>query len=454
MKEIIKKLKRSGLLNNQGPKTSAIQSLSMLKIADLAIDIENTIRKSYQSARSPIFSHAASLNLGGGTIECGEIGCRLSRVRKLARFASLYCDEVFIASFFAGYKDPDDWKDLEFAQRELFNDLILIHELAPLINDGLVKFYSPRTNVCFSCQARQFLDKNAGKKFSLQYRKLKKQYLDNLTVNCELADDQYTFELDCPSPFLDHPLYLQGDAPPYPIVKRRTILNRINSGIRVNASKTLTKELDFHTDLAHSVATNAILGLVTSGTLQTSFLTENDIHISFLNSLHKENMARQKNLIALNHLSSIVPFVEDVPMKDLLKLRRREKEAFISYRKALNVAIDNFGGIADTFTERDAKELHADVINPKLVDLERKVKAAKRDLIKKPFRSLSSVVGVISFGLLTGLITPDIAAIAKTIGLVKFGSDTIMQTMALGDKEDAIKSDHFYFLWKLKQRGR
>ncbi len=165
-------------------------------------------------------------------------------------------------------------------------------------------------------------------------------------------------------------------------------------------------------------------------------------------------MARQKNLIALNHLSSIVPFVEDVPMKNLLKLRRREKEAFISYRKALNVAIDNFGGIADTFTERDAKELHADVINPKLIDLERKVKAAKRDLIKKPFRSLSSVVGGISFGLLTGLITPDIAAIAKTIGLVKFGSDTIMQAIALGDKEDAIKSDHFYFLWKLKQRAR
>lgn len=453
MKEIIRKLKRNGLLTNQGPKLSAIQSLSLLEIADLALDIENTIRKSYQNARSPIFSHAASLNLGGGTIECGEIECRLSRVRKLARFASLYCDEVFIASFFANHKDPDEWKDLESAQRALFDDLILIHELAPLIKEGLVKFYSQRTNVCFSCQARQFLDKNAAIKFSQQYKKLKKQYLENLTVNCMLDDDQYTFELDCPSPFLDHPHYLQGDVPPYPIAQRRTILNRINNGIRVSASKTLTKELDFHTDLAHNVVTNAIFGLVTSGTIQTSFLTENDIHISFLNSLHKENIARQKNLIALNHLSSIVPFVEDVPMKDLLKLRRREKGAFIAYRKALNEAIDNFGGIADSFTEKDAKELHADVINPKLIDLERKVKAAKRDLIKKPFRSLTSVVGVISFGLLTGLISPDIAAIAKTIGLVKFGSDMIKQTMALGDKEDTIKSEHFYFLWKLKQKA-
>lgn len=95
-----------------------------------------------------------------------------------------------------------------------------------------------------------------------------------------------------------------------------------------------------------------------------------------------------------------------------------------------------------------------DVINPKIVNLDKKIKKAKKDLVKKPFRSITGVVGVISFGLITGLIPPDISEIAKAIGLIKFGSDAIQQTMSLGDSEDKIKSDNFYFLWKIKDKTK
>ena len=146
--------------------------------------------------------------------------------------------------------------------------------------------------------------------------------------------------------------------------------------------------------------------------------------------------------------------MEDISIKDILKLRNREKEAFISFRNAFNEALNEFSGSAESFDENDAKELHEDIINPKLVILDKKIKAAKKDLIKKPFRSITGIVGVISFGILTGIIPSDIATIAKTIGLIKFGSDTIQQTMALGDSEDKIKSDHFYFLWKVRERTK
>jgi hypothetical protein len=153
-------------------------------------------------------------------------------------------------------------------------------------------------------------------------------------------------------------------------------------------------------------------------------------------------------------LSSIVPFIEDVALADIMKLRKREEESFISYRQALNKAIDTFRSSGDDFTVHDAQALHADVIAPSLATLDRSVEEAKKDLISKPFRSLAGIVGVISFGMLTGLVPPDIAPLAKTIGLIKFAGDLVKDTMAVGDKERVIRNDQFYFLWKLKKRMR
>jgi len=98
--------------------------------------------------------------------------------------------------------------------------------------------------------------------------------------------------------------------------------------------------------------------------------------------------------------------------------------------------------------------LRADVIDPSIAQLDSKVKQAKRDLVKKPIRSLIGVVGVISFGISTGIVPPDMATIAKAIGLVKFGSNMIEHTMAIGDEEDAIKNNNFYFLWKLRKKAK
>jgi hypothetical protein len=140
-------------------------------------------------------------------------------------------------------------------------------------------------------------------------------------------------------------------------------------------------------------------------------------------------------------------------LPDIIKLRQREEEAFITYRQALNQAIGNFASYNAVFTEQDARALYGDVIAPSLAQLEQKVNQAKRDLIRKPVRSFVGIVGAISFGILTGLVPQNIINIAQTIGLAKFGADILKDMMALGDKEDAIRSDHFYFLWKVKKKA-
>jgi len=433
---------------------SAISSLSLSSIVDVAHEIDQAVNSERKPVTNPLFSHSSSLGLSGNRYECSYIECRIKRITQLARFALMYTDKVFISNPLSWYKEIDTKDDLPLEKEHLLDDLKVLSEILPLLEKGYISLFSPYTNVCPSCQAKKFLGEKAGKQFSRKFADLKKQFLDHMTVECEVSYGEYDFICNGPVPYFDHSRVSVQDITPSAIACRPRILKRIQDGNRVKLSRTLVRDLELHVDLAHNVASNAIHGLATSYYLNTTFLTESDLHVSFLNSLHQAPSIRKKNVIAGKHLSSIVPFVEDVAIPDIIKIREREQEAFLLYRHALNAAIETFRTAGDSFTKQDAQALHGDVIGPQLALLDRKVKQAKRDLIRKPFRSLAGLVGVISFGLLTGLVSPDISALAQALGIVKFGSDMIKDTMALSDKEEAIQNDHFYFLWKVRQKAK
>ncbi len=456
MHDFLGVLKQHGLIGRKGPRISTIRSLSLAKIADIAVELDHAIPSSRQHEQNSIFSHSASLGLGGDSIECENLDCRISRINRLARFALMYSDKVYISSFFSGYKDIDGSENIESIQTQLYDDLLVIDQVRPLLEHGYIDIYPPNTNTCFSCQASEFLGDAVGKRFALEYERLQREYLDKMSVEVEKEGDSYLFTCDGPFPHFDHESIsaISRDNAPPALMSKPRIRGSVEKGKIVQLSKSMVKELRFHIEMAHNVATNAIHGLATSACLKTSFLTEHDLHISFLNSLNAVPRTRENNLIASKYLSSIVPFVEDVALADIIKLRKREEESFISYRQALNQAIDTFRSSGDAFTIHDAQTLHADVIAPSLANLDRRVKEAKKDLISKPFRSLAGIVGVISFGMLTGLVPPDIAPLAQTLGLIKFAADVVKDTMAVGDKEKVVMNDQFYFLWKLKKRMR
>lgn len=454
MNSILKILREKNILGNEGPIIRSIDSLSLREFVDFEKEIEAEIRSNHKPVKNSIFSHSASLHLGGGSLECAFIDCRLERINKLARFALMYSDKVFIDNFFTGYTDIDSTDDLTWAKESLFDDLLVIHEIKPLIEKGLIEFFSPEKNVCFSCQARKFLGQDAIKIFNSSYKKLQLEYLNNMSVVVDRNPDGICFICKGLKPYFDHEMVQTALNIPDQLLKRPSILKRIESEKRASISKTLIKDLGLHIKFAHDVVTNAIFGLATSNCLNTAFLTENDLHILFLNTLQSDFEVSRRNLIAEKYLSTMVPFLEEIELKNLIKLRHREDEAFLLFRQALNKSIDEFLSIPQGFTEKHAQSIYADIIAPSIAHLDIKVKKAKRDLISKPFRSLTGVVGVISFGLLTGLVPSDTSEIVKVLGLLKFGSDFIKDTMALGDEDKNIKSDHFYFLWKARKAAR
>ena len=73
-----------------------------------------------------------------------------------------------------------------------------------------------------------------------------------------------------------------------------------------------------------------------------------------------------RNQLLAKHLQTIVPFVSDVGLKDLLKLRHREEGAFIRFRGALSEALKEATPGGPRFTDRTAHDLYADVVAPRL----------------------------------------------------------------------------------------
>lgn len=176
MKKLINLLRSQNLISPAGVNARTISSYSLSKFVDLAVEIENIIKESHQPINHSLFTHSASLGLGGSSLECGSVHCRLERINKLARFALMYSDKVVISSFFAGYKNISKEDSLNTALQDFYNDLIVLLEIRGALSSGLIQFFSPETNICFTCQAEMFLGKQAASRFSKSYKVLQDDF--------------------------------------------------------------------------------------------------------------------------------------------------------------------------------------------------------------------------------------------------------------------------------------
>jgi hypothetical protein len=94
-------------------------------------------------------------------------------------------------------------------------------------------------------------------------------------------------------------------------------------------------------------------------------------------------------------MSAIVPIANDLNIANILKLRKREYDSFITFRSCLRKAAKEYGNANGVITINDAKNIYGSYIEPELSKLNKKVLKAKRDLIKDTRRELLGWAGVI-----------------------------------------------------------
>lgn len=106
-------------------------------------------------------------------------------------------------------------------------------------------------------------------------------------------------------------------------------------------------------------------------------------------------------------------------------------------------------GEKGTLNDKRARSVYSDIVAPELGRLETKVMEAKRDLVKTPLSSALGVTASIGIGVYSGLMPLELAAIAAPLGLGKIIYDVVTGTSSLIDVEKAIRTERFYFLWKI-----
>jgi hypothetical protein len=86
------------------------------------------------------------------------------------------------------------------------------------------------------------------------------------------------------------------------------------------------------------------------------------------------------------------------------------------FKSALAEAIDEYRSNYGHFGEADARALYSDVLQPRIAELDLKVRKARRSLIKGSMRDVLAWTGAIAFGIYAGFVPEGLAAAATALG--------------------------------------
>jgi hypothetical protein len=437
-------LSSKDLLKKEKISIPHIEKMSRRSIIGLSDEIlESTKNPNIGSAKSTL-THAASLGLGGGRAEgCVHLECRLDRIDDLSRFALMYSDKVYINNYFCDYQHYSD-DELSHLRRMLFDDLYILQKIRLLIDKGFISILTAPGNICPKCLSLHNFDKHIEKQINSEKKSLSKQIVDTCSASIVRDGRHYSLHLTGPEKFIEHgSMYKPLTEPVATEMLRRKIVKDEEYPLK----KYQLKKIRLDEDMAERLIKNVSYELASNQVLGTSFLTDRELHISMLMDITENDETKKKNVLALKHLTSIVPFLDELDIKKLMKLRDREGESFIKYRSALNNAINEFKCASGTFTEADAKNMYNDIIRPEIALLDQKVKIAKSDLTDSAKRTAISTVGALSFGIYMGLSPSAIISMAGVLGF----SQILKELMGVCDPEKKVREHDLYFLWKAKK---
>jgi hypothetical protein len=327
--------------------------------------------------------------------------------------------------------------------------------LRPLITAGVIVPFTPTLEYCPCCLAEKCLSSETTPLFREMRDQLENDYLERVEYKFRWNGRNYETIAKGPELLIEHGrrkvrhTEIPHKIRSFPQVLRKA---RTKSGVTFSSEEVL--EFGCHRRYLNDVLENIAFELTTAQSLKTSFLTERSLHIEVLNKLNQNPDIERRNRIAQEYLTSLVPFLSNVSLKDLMKLRREESEAFIVYRAALNEAIDEYRRTNANFSAKDAQALYLDVIAPRLSALDQKVTTAKRTLVKETVHDALAWTGAISFGVYAGFIPSDLIAAAGVLGMGKVVADFLRSTMSRMNSADKIRSEDMYFLWKVRQLNK
>ena len=455
MPQLLELLENAGLVDGSRINERQVMRLSAGRLSDLGAEAAAITKAEDFERESGYLAHSATLSLGGGSQVCVNVECRIRRVDQLAQFAAFYSDRVFIHNFISNHEHEPHSNyvpSLEERRHTLLDDLQVIVRIRPLIETGLIIPVTPTSEVCTGCIALGAFGTDADKRFARERRRLARRFFEEMSVDLAYNDGWWELHCEAPEELIEHGSAVTSYVePPGPLRGMPRILQRALGGEFVRLSRDTRRKLGEHEDAASLVFGSVVFEMAVSQALGTSYLSDTKLPIEVLSAISGDADLVRRNSLVQKHLTSFVPFLGEVPAASALKLRRREEGSFLTYRQALNKAIDDVRSQRSDFSERDARSIYSDVIAPELARLDRAVKSARREILKDVGRSIAGWSAAIGFGMYAGLLPEQLLLAAKALGLTKVLADIGAAIGKLASPEDVVRKENLFFLWKVRQ---
>jgi hypothetical protein len=456
-------------------KLDRVASWPPAKLFELFQSVLDARRVVPSGEQSP-FNFVANDSLSGASVPFASIEQRFGKATKLARFAALYADKLFIRDPFDRYPQPRALQDAEGnvtqAERELepsdfddsrlrsrlIDDIRLVLFLKPLFKAGLLGFAESALHWCPSCvriaQDRGELGRLVREPEELAWQRriakvvkhLERTYLEQGTTLVHQHGGHAHASVFVPPGLFEYEEAQLKVQLPRGLAKKAleplTLSLRDARSIRVFA-----REIDrIVDDLSTQNAAANRFGC--------QYITDRGIDIELMN-LVSDKAARSFNTAAVDSLSHPLSFLDDIPLDRILKVREKEGEAFLVYRDAMRKLLATAGGK----TAKELREAFDDEIRPELNRIDLAMSNARRIASVSTLTDAAVVFASVSIAAFSGLlpttlgIPPELVGVGAALGGWQGAKGLASKLSSLRSPPKEVSDNRFAFLWRLRGRA-
>lgn len=409
--------------------TEAISKLNTSILEATEYDLSHLPRPREISSR---FRFVASSSVRA-ELGCGAISCQLRKLQSLMRFAALYADEVFIP--LPGVRS----RGCEHGHRRaLLHDLMLLTELRPVIEAGIVRPYVPA--LCRRCSEKKASDLGLLEAAEL----LAAEYSDKFEIHAlggtETAVD---VRIVGPEDFLEGgsiTCHLHHVPEWYPSEYKR----RLRKAEPLPSSAGIKQHLRY---LFTSVARDALYQMLCSKIAGASLthLVGRQGEVEYLDLLHTKPTHSDILNVNAARLVHHIPLLECVPISKVIKLRNSYRDAFVLYRGAIDKIVEDHLQGGGELSESAAREIRADVLEPRLAKLRIEAAVYTRAQRNRTIVKAGSVGALLALGIVGGVLPAGWSDLFRAIGAFSVARD-IIETAAESGQATAVQTNELYFL--------
>jgi hypothetical protein len=411
-----------------------LAALSPEKLEEFLVECCELLPLANRSDALTVFDFTVNAELAGAPFPCSERACRMDNLEELARFAALYANSVVLPNPLAsGPHDPPIESD-----QTLTDTFHLLYFLRPLMEAGVVVFAPRPPHFCPDCLANRGDQANAEFVRALETtaNTLLQRYSPQVSYTLQDTGGDYVLEAKGPTRLIRH-----GASCRYfsdvPAKIRDRLAQAPGRKVELDAEEMKWCLLSLISPIIDDIYTQHWL----TDTFRCQYLTNRELDLDVIEAIRRPDRVERGGVLASN-FDHPLPFIDNVPLSSLLRLRAKEGEAFRVYRDALTKALDS----TPSLSSASIPELFSDTVRPELNKIDVLLRSSRSGLRGLLGRDFIVGVGTIALGLFLGDAIGTVVAGAGG-ALLKPWIDSLREPSEL-------RKEKYYFLWRVRQLAK